>query len=172
MNNFWVINTSNFFYGSKIPKEYSNKFIEFMEEKHICLFGYIPEEIDYNTKYDDYYKSNASNDEKKKYKSGPGERFKENINLNDVIIVSQRDNWKRESYFLGIVASDVYDYEIALTKEGTIKELKEDKSNLTDTDTVYKIQSRKLEKFISLKDKKLTFKEDLSLIYQYILFIN
>ncbi|MEI0798870.1 AAA family ATPase [Brachyspira intermedia] len=160
MNNFWVINTSNFFYGSKIPKEYSNKFIEFMEEKHICLFGHIPEEIDYNTKYDDYYKSNASNDEKKKYKSGPGQRFKENINLNDVIIVSQRDNWKRESYFLGIVASDVYDYEIALTKECTIKELKEDKSNVADSDTVYKIQARKLEKFISLKNKKLTFKED------------
>lgn len=108
---YWVIspNVAN----DKINYPVSD-FVEVMEEKHICLVGW----------HDD---------------KPLGVAFKNEVNLGDIIIVSQRVNWKRHNYFAGIVDSDAYLY---------------------DYDGSFKPQARKLKNFKLLKGKKLTFKED------------
>ncbi|MEI0531602.1 AAA family ATPase [Brachyspira pilosicoli] len=139
MSDFWVINTSNLKKGENKDEKYVDDLVNIMIKEHICLFGYFEDS---------------------------GQTFRK-IKIGDVIIVSQRISEKSyqrspdSNYFVGIVDSDAYDsYEIALTQEGIIKELNKDRSNLVDTDTVYKFQYRKLKNFKLLKGKKLTFKED------------
>ncbi|AEM23290.1 ATPase associated with various cellular activities AAA_5 [Brachyspira intermedia PWS/A] len=78
------------------------------------------------------------------YFDSSGQTFKNKIELGDIIIVSQRgirEAYKRDpehNYFSGIVNSDAY------------------LCRYYDND----FQARKIKKFISLKGKKLTFKED------------
>ena len=86
-------------------------FVELMEEKHICLIGW----------HDD---------------KTLGITFKNEINLGDIVIVSQRVSWERRNYFAGIVDSDAYLY---------------------DYDDGFKPQARKLKDFTILNNRELSF---------------
>lgn len=86
-------------------------FVELMEEKHICLIGW----------HDD---------------KPLGVTFKNEVNLGDIVIVSQRVNWKRDNYFAGVVDSYAYLY---------------------DYDGSFKPQARKLRDFTILNNKDLSF---------------
>ena len=103
---YWVIspNVAN----DKVNYPVSD-FVELMEEKHICLVGW----------HDD---------------KPLGVTFKNEINLGDIVIVSQRVNWKRHNYFAGIVDSDAYLY---------------------DYDDSFKPQARKLKDFTILNNKDI-----------------
>ncbi|MEI0567648.1 AAA family ATPase [Brachyspira pulli] len=107
---YWVIspNVAN----DKVNYPVSD-FVELMEEKHICLVGW----------HDD---------------KPLGVTFKNEINLGDIVIVSQRVNWKRHNYFAGIVDSDAYLY---------------------DYDDSFKPQARKLKDFTILNNKDLSFED-------------
>ena len=105
---YWVLspNVAN----DKVNYPVSN-FVELMEEKHICLVGW----------HDD---------------KPLGVTFKNEVNLGDIVIVSQRVSWKRHNYFAGIVDSDAYLY---------------------DYDDSFKPQARKLKDFTILNNKNLSF---------------
>lgn len=82
-----------------------------MKGKHICLVGW----------HDD---------------KALGVKFKNELNLGDIVIVSQRVNWERHNYFAGIIDSDSYLY---------------------DYDDSFKPQARKLKDLTILNDEAISF---------------
>ena len=106
---YWVISPNVANDKTNFPV---SDFVELMEEEHICLVGW----------HDD---------------KPLGVTFKNEINLGDIVIVSQRVNWKRHNYFAGVVDSDAYLY---------------------DYYGSFKPQARKLKDFTILNNNDLSFK--------------